>query len=380
MAPAATCPAGAGGAVSRRIFMNVIASIAASTALPVHAAAAVLDDDPIFAVIEDYRSARARAEAALTDHDIDQTAARWFDAIKRFAATEPTTVRGLLAMLIFTTEIRDVDRHAFDGLAIFESFANSARALSARLAIETMQPRQFDRSAAASPSADAATPMTERKLRMNDDVADLAIIELAGRYIVAEQLYCDLQAKFDKVQFQDPRTAPAELRWRDDDAQLFGPFDRKPDDGIWHRGCDIDPLRSEKWWQTKQSDTEAVTGRAVVPSDAARARANEIIAAYDRWTARPPRGYKAAKRRVDRAEREYRRLEDELFAARAMTPAGMHAKIRCAMAYAKSDTVDSIDSGGCSEVMALSVFEDIAQLVKSKRSGDRRATETSLST
>jgi beta-phosphoglucomutase-like phosphatase (HAD superfamily) len=97
-----------------------------------------------------------------------------------------------------------------------------------------------------------------------------------------------------------------------------------------------------------------------------RRRADEIIAAFDDWhkDGPPPRGYKKACREKDRAEREYCRIEKQIAGTRATTLAGMLAKIRCAQGYAKSGEIDDIEDGSCAAEMAVSVFRDIQQLVK----------------
>jgi|ERR1700736_4685673 len=88
----------------------------------------------------------------------------------------------------------------------------------------------------------------------------------------------------------------------------------------------------------KPSEDElTTTTRRFLPSDAAHARADEIIAAYDEWhkDGKPPRGYKKAVREKDKAERAHLQIEKQIGETRATTLAGMLAKVRCAQAYAE---------------------------------------------
>ena len=79
-----------------------------------------------------------------------------------------------------------------------------------------------------------------------------------------------------------------------------------------------------------------VTLRYVTPSAEARARVDEIVAAYGEWRAaqeRKPRGYKAAKRAYEEAERIESRLEQRIHSIQATTIEGVTAKARCAELY-----------------------------------------------
>jgi hypothetical protein len=61
---------------------------------------------------------------------------------------------------------------------------------------------------------------------------------------------------------------------------------------IWDRPIDVDPLREVKWLISSKSEADdevTVSLRKVTPSPAARARADEIIAAYDDWQSRSER-------------------------------------------------------------------------------------------
>jgi hypothetical protein len=209
-----------------------------------------------------------------------------------------------------------------------------------------------------------------------DSIADAELMALADQYIVAEQKFCDLNRKVDQmdsVRWDVPM--PETLRWRESDAELGLPgLCPKPDDHppIWDRPEDVDKLRAEKWLfcsMTETEDVQTVIMRKITPSAAARARAGEIIAAYDEWDAkqeRKPRGYWKAVKERERADRAYMRIEQQIAETRAKTVEGLIAKLRCARAYAKSDDIGEIEGGSCADQMARSIFQDIRALAKER--------------
>jgi hypothetical protein len=87
-----------------------------------------------------------------------------------------------------------------------------------------------------------------------------------------------------------------------------------------------------------------LTVRTIKPSDELRERAEEILAAYDKWDAehqKKPPGYKAAKRAYERAADIETGLEQQINAIQATTIEGMIAKARCAEVYHfENGTVD----------------------------------------
>jgi hypothetical protein len=124
----------AGGAVAAAIPADI-------RAYPGHAA------DPIFAAIEAHRKANAVEQAAwdevnrlheLADEKIspsdehaltDGPNAEAFDAQKEFAGTVPTTIPGLLAMIVYASELDDQDPEVFSDCR--ETLATAAQALMA---------------------------------------------------------------------------------------------------------------------------------------------------------------------------------------------------------------------------------------------------------
>lgn len=140
--------------------------------------------------------------------------------------------------------------------------------------------------------------------------ADAALIAIAEQYVVAEQKWCDLNRRVDDMaELRWDAPVPEVLRWRETDAGLGLPLvEGKGHDLIWDRPSLVEKLRSEKWFSGSKMETEdemTVTVRTIVPSPAARARAAEIIAAFDNWHAkkdRYPRGYKKAVKERNKAE------------------------------------------------------------------------------
>jgi hypothetical protein len=80
---------------------------------------------------EQRRARQAFVESIIGDEDeyIDDAANVMWDAIDTFAQTVPTTVAGLLAMLIYAKEVADRgDCDAFDDAEIFSTLATAAKA------------------------------------------------------------------------------------------------------------------------------------------------------------------------------------------------------------------------------------------------------------
>jgi hypothetical protein len=93
-------------------------------------------------------------------------------------------------------------------------------------------------------------------------------------------------------------------------------------------------LRSDRWFRvTKRGDDDDLVIRMwrVTPSPAARARADEIIQAFDKLDKkhdRKPRGYRAAEREFHSATDRSAEIEDRIQETPALTLAGLTAKAR----------------------------------------------------
>jgi hypothetical protein len=197
-------------------------------------------------------------------------------------------------------------------------------------------------------------------------VADSALIALSEEYIAVEQQYCDFQLAVDRMQGKI-LGLPDALRIRPEDAELARKAHVSTDE-YWHRPCDIGQWRRlETWEQVSKIDTAdrlEIALRKTEPSKELRTRAEEIVSAYDNWTAtrKRPRGYRKAVREMNRAERAYMRLEAQICETPATTLEGMRAKVRCAQAYMKEEDIDRIDGGSAAESMAVSIFKDILRM------------------
>lgn len=95
-------------------------------------------------------------------------------------------------------------------------------------------------------------------------------------------------------------------------------------------------------WPHPNSNVEIAFGSIVAdryfdPSPEARARADEIIAAFDQWEKmrdrKKPRGMVAAERKREKASKLVIKLEKQIAKMPATSIAGMIAKARWAQAY-----------------------------------------------
>ncbi|MCK1706129.1 hypothetical protein IVA86_33190 [Bradyrhizobium sp. 146] len=196
---------------------------------------------------------------------------------------------------------------------------------------------------------------------------DAALLALADEYVVAEKRWCDLNSAVDHLEFDEHRKQmPDVLRRTEADTHLGLPSLVVND--AWDCLANVNRLREERWPVTSRTgpdDDLTLRFRLLPPSAEARARADEIIAAFGAWEAkRYPRGYKKLLRDRNRAFKVYAKIEERIAATPATTTAGMMAKIRCAQAYSKvSDGSGiSLECGGCGEKMAGSIFRDIERL------------------
>jgi hypothetical protein len=84
-------------------------------------------------------------------------------------------------------------------------------------------------------------------------------------------------------------------------------------------------------------------------------RAEEIVAAYDKWAAEhhgKPKGYATAKRAYDKADSVETKIQDQILSLKATTLEGMIAKSRCAEVYEFDDTAG----------FSVSIAEDLVAL------------------
>lgn len=95
--------------------------------------------DPIYAAIEAHRKAYATMQAVFavpmigdTDKAMNEVCLPEFETLEAFAETVPTTIPGLLAMLVHAGECRRNEPEAFDyfDCPLIENLAIAAKALS----------------------------------------------------------------------------------------------------------------------------------------------------------------------------------------------------------------------------------------------------------
>jgi hypothetical protein len=112
---------------TRRHLLTIAAGGAVAAAIPADALTAAPAIDPIYAAIEAHRKAAAVEQAAWAevngrpDLSIDDECAltdaknaEASDALDELAETVPTTLPGLLAMIVYASEANDVIPEAFD--------------------------------------------------------------------------------------------------------------------------------------------------------------------------------------------------------------------------------------------------------------------------
>ncbi|MCC8964907.1 hypothetical protein H8A95_21975 [Bradyrhizobium sp. Pear76] len=218
-------------------------------------------------------------------------------------------------------------------------------------------------------AATAALPTPAPAMMPRTQQADAELLRLCEEYIVAEQKWCDLESAVDDMRLnRAARRIPSVLNWRQSDAELGLPDLVIGSRQAWHCDPNVDRLRDEKWAVVtrigEMPDDFTIRYQAMPPSPEARARADEIIAAYDEWKAkeRQPRGLAKLERERDAALKAYVAIENVIAATRATTSEGMMAKIRCAKAFAKGRDLYFAD-GSCAQVMAESIFRDVEQFV-----------------
>jgi hypothetical protein len=124
----------------------------------------------------------------------------------------------------------------------------------------------------------------------------------------------------------------------------------KPGDGSSYRWC-IRELRQAEWPVYDEIDAPdgtqfwSVSGGTVfrreLPSAAARARADEIIEAHDKWHTRywrTPREARSFERQADRLSKRKDKLRAKIDRTRARTVAGLAAKAQVAAIEGEEDT------------------------------------------
>jgi hypothetical protein len=133
-------------------------------------------------------------------------------------------------------------------------------------------------------------------------------------------------------------------------------------DEFWHRPCDIGQWRDLVVYKTECKETAdrmEIVQWKIQPSDELRLRSAEIVAAFEAWYGKKPRGYKA-ERELKRAERAYIRLEEK--STKCLPTQWKGCKQKSDAPKSGGGMGSSNVSGGCEEAMALSIFNDIRRM------------------
>jgi hypothetical protein len=138
----------------------------------------------------------------------------------------------------------------------------------------------------------------------------------------------------------------------------------------YYFGNAVDQMRSPTWRMAKAETTGAADeGETSVrywrlqPSPAARARADEIVAAYDEWKPRfdrLPRAYSDAERKTDVPFNREQRLQRKIARTPARTLAGLAAKVKV-FALTMAEDADNAET---MRMVASSFMRDVVALEK----------------
>jgi hypothetical protein len=192
-------------------------------------------------------------------------------------------------------------------------------------------------SAVASPLALAIpAPEAPAALQTNDDAELFNLLkDHQSAAVEARRLYKAFE-KFETKHFQrrceQGKQMPEILRQQPEDLKLDLP--KLLGDANFYEFREVNDLRGETWPLStfvNEGDKSVFTSWTITPSPAARARADEIIGAFDKWERqynRHPRGYGVAKRANDAAENRLWALERKIRDTRARSVPGLIAKAR----------------------------------------------------
>ena len=356
------------------------------------AASLAVAADPIFAAIEAHRKECVRNskifdfELSLEDDDPSKPAAEaatlaamdeMFDLALELLAIRPTTRAGAAALLDHAS--RAEEPNTGEDWRFPETDANG------KAFYQAMMKHVAD--ALGSIGADDRELHISPPLSEDDIDRDAKLIELTDQFIDADWKYRELNDIVNQMDtFRTPcDPLPDVLRWRKADGKLGLPnlmIALNLANVDWHDETQVEKIRRKQWFIKRR---EKIKGhpdkgmfndvqRFVVPSKAARRRADEIIAAYDEWTKGcvPPRGYKKAVRERDRASKAAYALLDKILDTRAKTVDGMMRKVSCAhssMTWERGETLLvedvehlDLDEIGDAHEIAVSLFRDLQRM------------------
>lgn len=168
--------------------------------------------------------------------------------------------------------------------------------------------------------------------------ADAELFNLLEAHLSAAVEQRRLYKVFDKFEAElfrlyKQQPIPDVLRQRPEDLELGLPK-LMANESFYQKAHEVDHLRGKRWLHGNlivEGDRSVYTSLWITPSSAARARADEIIAAYSKWNKRCdrlPRGYRAAERAKNAAEGRLLAIERKIRGTRAHSLAGLIAKAR----------------------------------------------------
>jgi hypothetical protein len=196
---------------------------------------------------------------------------------------------------------------------------------------------------------------------------DAELLRLVDDYFAAMaeekrlgELHEPHERKFFEQRAKRWQQVPGALRVRPEDLDLGIPPAAATADGVY-QPSEMVHLRSDKWVMSgevrREGDTITLTTRTAVPSEAARARADEIVAAFDKWTKwceRRSREDRAAKRAYDAATAVTCKLENRIAKMPAMSLAGIIAKTKMGKdAYPDADYEPDFVGALIADLLAL---------------------------
>jgi hypothetical protein len=184
---------------------------------------------------------------------------------------------------------------------------------------------------------------------------DAALLQLFDEYMATVEEYQRVRDLYEygRAEQQAKYPMPEVLRVRPEDAELGLP--NKPGDGKAYEFC-IQELQRAEWAFSEEFEPPAgkhfkyvQVGRMIryeAPSAAARARADEIIKAHDKWWPKywhEPREVRSFERQADRANKRKDKLRAKIDRTRAHTIAGLAVKAQVA-AIEGEDQADFADT------------------------------------
>jgi hypothetical protein len=352
----------------RSLLMNMIttafvpAALAAAPVLPT--AAESPEVDPIFELIGQHRAAVAeyiRAETisgdalgaeretawAVTSAAMDRSG----DLLEALLRARPTTLNGAVSLLEY------LGQDEFLGGASWESFADDRETLLSTFnnctSIERKRLAQDLPARLAAALRNIVNPLVSPVVALPVDKpsSDAELFKLIDERRVAqaesERAYRAFEP-FEQKAFEQQRKRhkrnkklmPEALRVRPGDVELGLP---QPYDGIYDR---INDLREETWLHGSSKKENGVTTMSnwrVTPSAEARTRADEIIAADEKWSAlksRRPRGFRRAERAYQAALDKEWDIQTKIEKTPAKTVSGLIAKARVIAEPYGADSID----------------------------------------